>query len=420
MHQLATRKILFGVEKCFGWSIILSCIIGVAATSGPIVLTAAGVFMEELHREFGWDRGQVALSVTLYTLVVATMTPFAGSLFDRVGVRRVVLPAIALSAFALSVTTWITTLWHFYAATVLFSLVGAITTSMPYVQVTSVWFDRRRGFVLGIVASGIGLGFAVVPLLMQALLEVVGWRGAYIGVALVLLLLIFPIQFLLLRDSPADFGLLPDNRARGPTADTVAPCEGMSLQEALRKPTFWLLLVITFVFAFVFNGMTVHLVPLLKDNGLTPSDAVFGAAIMGMALFGSRILIGVLLDVTFAPKLGIVTFALGSLGLGLLAFNLSGALNLVAAALIGLGIGAETDIVGYMTSRYFGLRAFGKIYGAIFAFFYLGTGLGPLALGIAYDYNKSYTETLLIYASACVAVTLTFVVFGPYKYQRSH
>ena len=109
---------------------------------------------------------------------------------------------------------------------------------------------------------------------------------------------------------------------------------------------------------------------------------------------------------------------MGSSGLILAAVNLSDAYNIVAAIMIGVGIGAETDIISYMTSRYFGLHSFGKIYGFFFAFFYVGTGLGPFALGVAYEMNGSYTTTLFWYAALCVAVTLTFLLFGPYKYHR--
>lgn len=411
-------KILLGRGKFFGWSVVFACVLGVAASSGPIVFSGAGVLMEALNREFGWNRGEISFSVTLYTMVTALMMPSVGHLIDRVGVRRIILPAIVISAAALCLIVASRQLWHFYAAIILFSLVGSTTTSLPYVRVISMWFDRRRGLMLGIVAAGIGLGFAVVPIVMQALLQAFGWRGAYLGTAALLALLIFPIQLFLLRDTPAVFGLLPDDRGKEVTATAQEDLPGITLQEAFRTSAFWLLLIITFVFAFVFNGMAVHLIPLFKDNGLSASDAVFLASMMGVSLFVSRIVIGLLLDVFFAPWLAIATFTLGSLGLLLAALTTTPSLNLIGAVLIGTGIGAETDIVSYMASRYFGLRSFGKIYGVIFAFFYLGTGLGPLALGIAFEAQSSYTSILIVYAVLCLAITLTFTRFGPYRYHK--
>ena len=66
------------------------------------------------------------------------------------------------------------------------------------------------------------------------------------------------------------------------------------------------------------------------------------------------------------------------------------ALTTVGAVLVGLGMGAEVDLIAYLQSRYFGLRAFGQIYGYLFAVFTVGTGLGPFLMGAAYDATGSY------------------------------
>ncbi|MGE3595961.1 MAG: MFS transporter [Dehalococcoidia bacterium] len=414
--MLSVPKILWGRRRCFGWSIVFSCTIGVAASSGPILLSGAGVLMEALHREFGWDRGQVSFSVTLYTWVTALMMPTVGLLIDRFGVRRMVLPAILALAVALSLMVFMNRLWQFYAATIVFSLIGSTTTSLPYVRVVSSWFDRRRGLMLGIVAAGIGIGFSIVPIVMQALLERYGWRGSYLGIAAMLFALVFPIQLLLLRDSPSAFGLQADNRRSTAASAEEHALIGDAFPAALRSRSFWLLLVITLVFALVFNGMPVHLIPMLKDKGIEPSEAVFMASMMGLSLMASRVVIGVLLDVVFAPRLAMMAFLLGSAGLALLALGDSYMLNLAGAVLIGVGIGAETDVVAYMVSRYFGLKSFGRIYGTIFTAFYVGTGLGPLALGLAFESQGSYRSILLAYAILSVVLTATFVCFGAYKY----
>ena len=400
-----------GTGRFFGWGVVFGCLVGVTASSGPIVLSSAGVFMEALTREFAWNRAEISFTVTIYTATTALLMPLVGRLIDQVGTRRILLPAIACSAIALVLPAFMTQLWHFYLIIFLFSLAGAMTTSLPYVRIVSLWFDRRRGLFLGIVAAGIGLGFAIAPMVMQGFLEAFGWRGAYLGVAALLAVVVLPLIYIFIQDSPADVGLLPDNLREEKVSASALPLTGLTFKHAMKTQTFWLLFVMTFVFAFVFNGMAVHLVPLLKDHGMEPARAVLLASIMGMAIFGSRIIIGYLLDVVFAPWLAIITFLMGSSGLVLAAVNLSDAFNIIAAIMIGVGIGAETDIISYMTSRYFGLHSFGKIYGFFFSFFYVGTGLGPLALGVAYEMSGSYTSTLIWYAALCVAVTLTFFFF---------
>jgi len=419
MNLLKNNQFLCGTGRFFGWGIAFGCVMGVAGSSGPIILSSAGVFMDTLNSEFGWSRSDVSFSVVIYTTITALLLPLVGRVIDKIGARKILIPMIFFSAFAIALPVFMTQLWHFYLFIALFSIAGAFTTSLPYVRVISLWFDRRRGLFLGIVAAGIGIGFMTMPILMNFLLNIVGWRGAYVGVGAVILLVIFPIILFFVRDDPADVGLKPDGRDQEKIVASASSKVGMSLSEAMKTRSFWTLLVITFVFAFVFNGMTVHFLPLLKDNGMEASQAVFIAAIIGMSMFVSRIAIGYLLDKFFAPRLAIVVFLIGAGGIALVASNQSVTMSILAAAMIGIGVGAETDIVSYMTSRYFGLRSFGKIYGFLFSFFYIGTGLGPLVLGIAYEANGSYTSTLYQFTFLCVIIILAFLSFGPYKYQQN-
>ena len=381
MNSLKNSQFLCGTGRFFGWGIAFGCVMGVAGSSGPIILSSAGVFMDALNSEFGWSRSDVSFAVTIYTMITALLLPIVGRVIDQIGARKILIPMIIFSAFAITLPVFMTQLWHFYLFIALFSIAGAFTTSLPYVRVISLWFYR--------------------------------------GVGAVILLMILPIILFFVRDDPADVGLKPDGRDQEKVVASASPNVGMSLSAAMKTRTFWTLLVITFVFAFVFNGMAVHLVPLLKDNGLEASQAVYIAAIIGMSMFVSRIAIGYLLDKFFSPRLAIVVFLIGAGCIGLVASNLSVAMSILAAAMIGVGIGAETDIISYMASRYFGLRSFGKIYGFLFSFFYIGTGLGPLVLGIAYEANGSYTSTLYQFTFLSVIIILVFLSFGPYKYQQN-
>lgn len=418
MTDLDYKKIKYGSGPFFGWSIVLGCLIGVLASSGPLIQGSLGVIMSSLTDEFRWNRGEISFVVTIYTAVTAALIPIVGRLMDRIGVKKILLPTIACSALLFMLPAFMTKLWHFYLAIFLFSVAGSASTSLPYTRIVSIWFDKRRGLFLGIVAGGIGLGFAIVPALSHEFMTLFGWRGAYIGLATCILIFVVPALAYLIRDEPGDLGLKPDGIGHEQVSQSASSDSGLSLREAARTRVFWLLLTMTFVFSFVFNGMVVHTVPLMNDQGFDPSQAVFAASLLGISMLLSRIVIGFLLDGMFAPRLGIITFLLGSAGLALLAFDLPFSISMLAVILVGVGIGAETDIIGFATSRYFGLKSFGKIYGCIFAFFYVGVGLGPLTLGIVHDRTGSYTSVLVSYATICIVITMAFFLFGPYKYYK--
>jgi nitrate/nitrite transporter NarK len=123
-----------------------------------------------------------------------------------------------------------------------------------------------------------------------------------------------------------------------------------------------------------------------------------------------------LLDQLFAPLLAAACFATAAVGIGLLWLG-STPLAFTGAFFIGLGLGAEVDLIPYLTARYFGLRAFGKIYSLVFAAFALAGALGPLILGAAFDKTGSYNAILIAFFAATLAAAVLIARLGPYRYR---
>ncbi len=137
---------------------------------------------------------------------------------------------------------------------------------------------------------------------------------------------------------------------------------------------------------------------------------------VGFAVLIARVGTGYLLDRFFAPKLAAFFFCGASVGIGLLMFGASGKLALGAAFLIGMGMGAEGDIIAYSLSRYFGLKAFGTAYGYAFGAFVLAGAFGPLLMGAGFDRTHSYTVPLGGFLVAMLAAAAIMTRLGPYKF----
>ena len=165
------------------------------------------------------------------------------------------------------------------------------------------------------------------------------------------------------------------------------------------------------------NGTITHIVPMLIDRGTPPPQAVQAIQVAGLAIIGGRILSGYFLDRVWGPYVALAFFGLSILGMGILATGAVGGLALMGAVLCGAGIGAEIDIMGYLLSRYFGMRNFGKIYGLVFAAFNLGTGFGPAISGWTFDMNKSYTPILIAYMVILALVCVALLTLGQYAYK---
>jgi len=139
-----------------GWWVVAACLLCLSISPGQYIFSSLGLFTVPLGEEFGWDRAEISLAVTFFTITLAVSIPFLGHLVDRFGSRRVLLPSVLILGLGLMSITLVNQLWQLY---VLFTALGCLTAganSLPYLRTISLWFDRRRGLALGIAMTGNG------------------------------------------------------------------------------------------------------------------------------------------------------------------------------------------------------------------------------------------------------------------------
>ena len=195
---------------------------------------------------------------------------------------------------------------------------------------------------------------------------------------------------------------------------SAVPASGLSCPQAARTRSFWLIL---FSFMLVGIGITsiiAHLVPMLTDRGVAPAVAALCMSSLALGLIAGRLLSGFLMDYFFAPYVA-ACFLLGLLGgIIILATGTAGALVFVAAVCVGMATGSEISEIAYICSRYFGPRAFGLIYGLMFAAFQLGSMVGSPLMGLYYDRAGDYIGALWVVAAIVLVGTVLIVLLGPY------
>jgi MFS family permease len=403
----------------YGWWIIVVSIIGQALSVGTLFVYTFGIFVKPLSAEFGASRGPVALAVALLNLLITIGAPLTGRLVDRFGGRRVIVTAlVALSCCLFAMTAVTAPLWHLYVVFALAGLVGAATSPVAYARVVANWFDHRLGLALGIASTGIGLGAIIMPSLAQFLLDSVGWRKGYAVLGGACLLLAAPVVALFLKGSPQEVGLLPDGESAPRTVASesdLLSTNGLTLAEALRTRTFWQLCAIFFAVSACANGASSHLAPMLTDKGMAGRTAALAASLFGAATILGRVGNGYLVDRFFAPHIAAGLFAGAVLGLAMLWSGVGGAGVFIASALLGLAIGAESDVMPFLVSRYFGRRAMGAVFGCIFASYTIGFAAGQYLLGVGFDKTGSYRTSLAWAFGVMLLATLATFGLGQYK-----
>ncbi|WP_165772291.1 MFS transporter [Niveispirillum lacus] len=389
-----------------GWSLILAAATGVGLGITGLTFYTLGIFIGPLTQEFGWSRTSLASATILTTLTTLFLGPVVGRLADRFGGRTVGLVSLVGLAAGLGGLSLIgADLWSFYLAFGVAMVLGAGTLPIVWTRAVNAGFDNARGLALGLTLTGTGVVAILAPPYTQWLIADHGWRIAYLGQAALVLVIGLPLVWLLFHE------------VGGVKQATAIPVvrSGMSAAVARRSRQFWMLGV-GFLFAsFAVSALIVHLVSILSGGGMERASAVWAASLLGFAIIAGRLGVGVLVDRFYAPAVafGILAIAAGACFLLMLAGG-SLPLALAAVVLIGLAAGAEVDLVAYLASRYFGLRAYGEIYGWQLGFFALGAGLGPMGVGRLYDATGSYTVGLIACAIGFAVGAVLIGLLGRY------
>lgn len=367
--------------RFFGWRVLIAAFIGMAFSPGPIIAVLLGAIAAQLSAEFHIDRGQVMFSLTVFSFATIASVCFVGRLIDQLGARRVLIVSaslVVLNLFALAY--FANTIMAFYCLVGLFGFVSTGAQSITYNKLLSAWFDQKRGLAIGISTAGVGLGYAVLPVVMAQALGVTTWRGSIaVLAALTLLPLILAICLAVAPSGASD------------RLDWKPP-PGIAFTAALRDAKLWAIALAIFCITTSALGLVPHLVGFSQDLGIPVTTL---SSVFGVATLAGRFAFGYLFDRFFAPWVAACCFIISAGGFGILALAAAhlgaGLGDGIAVAVVGFGLAAEGDLIGYLTSRYFGLLAFGQIYGFLYIIFLLGIALGPYAFGVGRDLFGTYT-----------------------------
>jgi MFS family permease len=383
------------VSRLFSRSngVLAACTVGNAVSVTPMVYTVFGLFLIPISTEFGWPRSAVSAVLFILAVAGALSFPIVGRFIDRYGARRALLTGnllFASSVALISVTT--PNPAHFYLTYALVGITAAIPSSVMFTKVLAGWFDRNRGFALGFAGGvGNGVGAAVAPIFVAVLLANYGWRGAHLGIALAIVIMGFPILFLLLRDPP---------KCRVAKNDAS---EGVTLSEARKTKTFWVILGAVAIGAGCMTAVFAHVVPMLVDRDISMDRAVSVLVTFSLVTAVWQVGVGYTLDRFPRPWIAAPFFISAVIGLIMLESTSDYSLLLLAGALMGLGLGTEYGVLPYFLSRYFGVRHYGAISGTVYGVIVLTQGVTPFLMDLNFDMTGSYRMSVVV---ICVAMFL--------------
>jgi MFS family permease len=190
----------------------------------------------------------------------------------------------------------------------------------------------------------------------------------------------------------------------------------MEFSEAVRTRTYWAITIAIFLALTVINGALMHLVPLLTDRGISVMAATAALSASGLALIVGRLFSGYLLDKVFASYIAIAFLITPMVGIAILASGVAGGGPVVGTILLGISVGAEFDLMAFIISRYFGVRAFGALYGLVMMFVNFANAAGSALMGWCFQLKHSYTPMFVVFEVLLVVAIVRMARLGPYRY----
>ena len=193
-----------------------------------------------------------------------------------------------------------------------------------------------------------------------------------------------------------------------------APAIGV--RDAMKGATYWLLLGAQVGGVFAYIGTSTHAIGIMTERGVAPALAVWGLSIFAVGGMVAQFVAGYLFDRFDTPRV-MLPFAIGTLASLLLLQAVHGEVATLSALLVyGMGCGGLTSMSSYFTTRYFGVRNFGTIYGSLFPILLVLCAPSPVIIGAIFDATKSYNLGLLIVDVALVVAIACFWLLKPYPY----
>ena len=399
----------------FGWwQVIVAAVQGFYAVGGASF--AAGVFLIPMRDELGWSATLIFGTLSLRMFAGGIVGAMLGPLAEHRWAPRVIIPVgSVLMAMSFIMVKWAQDPFDFV---LWYGIVGAVGTALasPVVleAIAVKWFVRRRAAAMTWFQVGPPMGVLAFPVVLTALIAWVGWRDAWLWSGLSILVVMFPLTFLV-RSRPEDVGMLPDgDAAPPPTRGPAVPFSyeaGLTARQALRTQAFWFLTIAAFVGMFGFPGYQSHWVPYFREIGFDAATAAFGVFVFGVFSVSSRFVWGYLASKYHVRPVFTVQMLLSAVGVVIILLIENQAMLLVWAVAQGLTMGSFFQLQAILTPIYFGRQHIGAIRGMMWMPMNFAAGIAPLALERLHawrgDYNAAFLMVLVFWLITALLVWLS-------------
>ncbi len=408
----------------YGWVIV-----GLSFTTMAFHMSASfsfSLFQVPFIEEFGWSRGALGGAFALSMCLYAVCSPKAGAILEQKGPKALIPWGSVAVGAGLALGYFVSSLWHVYVFIGVLPGIGlAMSGFVTHNALMPRWFFKNRGLATGIAVSGIGIGSLILMPVVERLIALFGWRLAYLILGASILLVIWPLQAILLKNRPADVGQNIDGASDAEAAGLPKPPAshdqnvGEVFRQVRRDRNFWALMIIVFVIGLNNNSIWSQLQLFLVDAKFSTAFGAFVFGLTGaMRIIGS-VGMGWVSDRMERKRAQAISVLLSGVGVGVLLLvphSGGAALAFLFAAVYGFGVGGMSTCHAAMCADAYGRRSIAVIMGLLEICFGLGGFIGPPMAGFMFDYTGSYLLPFgIVILFQAVALIVCLLVYGAEK-----
>ncbi|MFC2044569.1 MFS transporter [Chloroflexota bacterium] len=413
-----------------GWWIVAAGVAIMALNYGGWYY-AYGTFFTPIRNEFGWSRAKTSLAFSLARAEGGFEGLITGPLVDRFGPRIVIRVGMTIAALGFLLMSQVHSFWMFiFSYTVILTLGMNASSHMPNQTAIAKWFNKNRGLALGVLTAGAAIAGSLLLQGTARLIADYGWRTANAVLGIMALIIGWSMSYIHRPYGPEHYGLMVDGRGDKPTMELAKSTpihgvekgtvvsEGLSLKEALKTQTFWVMTVSFVASHAVLAATVVHEIPFIEDMGISPLLAAAALGTMTLMSSPGRFFGGWVSDKWNLKYIYCICSTIQAVGIFILSQTTSISWVWAFVIIYGFGYGVRIPLEPAIRARYFGRKAFGTIFGFMNCFAAIGSFSGPYFAGWVFDTTRSYVIAFQIFAVMLVASAIIILFLrNPLEYK---
>ena len=402
-------------RKTFYWHYAWVIVVIVAGVQivGTSIRMAFGVFIDPLEESFGWSKSDIAVAYALTSIVSAFVSPAAGYMADRFGAKITMYFGVIIFLVGMILTSYISQLWHFWLSYGVVLGIAQAIFLVPLIPAAMLWFRRHLGLAMGLIMCSWGVGPALATPVIAYLINLVGWKSAFIYIGVVSTILMLMMTFIF-KNRPSDRGTFEYGTLEGDEPLSTHAPAGVLLSEFqshMRKTAaFWNMSSIHFLGCVGHAVILIWLIPMATDRGLGLVYAASIFSMMSIISVSTRLATPILCEKFGVRIVMTIFYVLQGVPVLLLFFTGIPNIFVIFAITFGIGYGGETGGFPILNRKYFGHAPMGSVHG--FQMFGAGLGMafGGWVGGPIYDIFGSYNWALWISVIASLGGAVSIVL----------